>query len=412
MSSASTSTALYAAVVSSSQMMGAVPEDAKDRTHHLKDGKGFRNPWDSYREMSVTAIMKAMIWRHLSGKANKPDTTPPTVPVRKPAFLPTRETSTLRATWLGHACYYVEFPGGLRVLFDPVFESRCSPFSFMGPKRYTEMPCKLEDIPCIDAVIISHSHYDHLSHPTITKIKELHPNTHFFVPLGNKQWFLKSGVENVTELDWWESRDIHLSAMQSKDKAPSDGHVTQDDKVIKTGGSKDIQATIGCLPCQHTSARTPFDKNHTLWASWSVESGGKRIWFGGDTGYRAVDELPAGEDDYDPKHKFPHCPAFKQIGNLRGPFDLGLIPIGAYDPRYIMSPMHANPFDSVNIFVDTRCKRALGIHWGTWVLTEEEVLEPPKLLKKALAQKSIPEEGVFDVCDIGESREYRGPEPL
>ncbi len=77
-----------------------------------------------------------------------------------------------------------------------------------------------------------------------------------------------------------------------------------------------------------------------------------------------------------------------------------------------MSPMHANPFDSVNIFVDTRCKRALGIHWGTWVLTEEDVLEPPKLLKKALAQKSIPVEGVFDVCDIGESREYRGPEAL
>ena len=125
-----------------------------------------------------------------------------------------------------------------------------------------------------------------------------------------------------------------------------------------------------------------------------------------DTGYRAVDELPEGSDDYDPKYKFPHCPAFEQIGRLRGPFDLGLIPIGAYDPRYIMSPMHANPFDSVNIFVDTKCKRAMGIHWGTWVLTEEDVLEPPKLLKKALAEKGISEQGVFDTCDIGESREF------
>lgn len=124
-----------------------------------------------------------------------------------------------------------------------------------------------------------------------------------------------------------------------------------------------------------------------------------------DTGYRSVPELPAEEDDYDEKYDFPHCPAFKEIGEHRGPFDLGLIPIGAYDPRYIMSPMHANPFDSVNIFIDTKCKKAFGIHWGTWVLTEEDVLEPPRLLKKALAWKNLPETGRFDVCDIGESRE-------
>lgn len=125
-----------------------------------------------------------------------------------------------------------------------------------------------------------------------------------------------------------------------------------------------------------------------------------------------MDGLPENADDYDPKHKFPHCPAFKEIGDLRGPFDLGIIPIGAYNPRWIMSPMHANPFDSVNIFVDTKCKRAMGIHWGTWVLTEEDVLEPPRLLKKALAQKKIPEEGVFDVCNIGESREFHGSKAL
>jgi N-acyl-phosphatidylethanolamine-hydrolysing phospholipase D len=83
-----------------------------------------------------------------------------------------------------------------------------------------------------------------------------------------------------------------------------------------------------------------------------------------DTGYRSVPDLPETENDYDEKYNYPTCPAFKDIGNLRGPFDLGLIPIGAYDPRFIMSPMHANPFDSVNIFVDTQCKRALGIHWG------------------------------------------------
>jgi N-acyl-phosphatidylethanolamine-hydrolysing phospholipase D len=117
--------------------------------------------------------------------------------------------------------------------------------------------------------------------------------------------------------------------------------------------------------------------------------------------------MPDDEDDYGEKYKdLPRCPAFKDIGELRGPFDLGLIPIGAYYPRYMFSGMHANPFDSVNIFIDSKCKKALGMHWGTWVLTEEEVLEPPKLLKAALKRYGIAEEGVFDVCNIGESREY------
>ena len=88
---------------------------------------------------------------------------------------------------------------------------------------------------------------------------------------------------------------------------------------------------------------------------------------------------------------------------------MGLIPIGAYDPPFIMSAMHANPFDSVDIFKDTKCRQALSTHWGTWVLTEEDVLEPPRLLKRALAKNGISEEGVFDACDIGESREFGGP---
>ncbi|KAL9074154.1 MAG: hypothetical protein Q9157_004483 [Trypethelium eluteriae] len=404
MSSASTSVALYAAVSAPAQAIGAKPEEAKELRHHLQNGKGFINPWPSFNERSVRELVGAMAWRRLSGKSNIPDTMPPTVPVHKPKFLPSRETSTLRATWLGHACYYVEFPGGLRVLFDPVFTERCSPFSFMGPKRYTDMPCQIEDIPHVDLVVISHNHYDHLSHPTIMKIQEKYPHAHFFAPLGNKTWFKNSGVHNMTELDWWDCRDIHLST-----KGGDGQKSAVKEKSIETNtdkGPNDIQATIGCLPCQHMSARTPFDKCHTLWSSWSIESGGKKIWFGGDTGYRSVDELPAGEDDYDPKYNKPHCPAFKQIGDLRGPFDLGLIPIGAYNPRFIMSPMHANPYDSVNIFLDTKCRKAMGIHWGTWVLTEEDVLEPPRILKKALAWKGMPEEGVFDVCEIGESREF------
>lgn len=116
--------------------------------------------------------------------------------------------------------------------------------------------------------------------------------------------------------------------------------------------------------------------------------------------------LPAGTDDHAPEYDFPSCPAFKQIGQFRGPFDLGLIPIGAYSPRWFMSPMHADPDDAVQIFRDTKCKRAMAIHWGTWVLTDEDVLEPPKKLKEALTKYGYPEVGAFDVCDIGESREF------
>ena len=124
---------------------------------------------------------------------------------------------------------------------------------------------------------------------------------------------------------------MKLQPAQEKPRAISSRESSQSDQ----SANESLTARFGCLPCQHTSGRTPFDKGHTLWASWSVESGGKKVWFGGDTGYRAVPELPKGVDDYGPEHNYPHCPAFNDIGNLRGPFDLGLIPIGAYDPRYI-----------------------------------------------------------------------------
>ncbi|KAK0977376.1 hypothetical protein LTS16_018774 [Friedmanniomyces endolithicus] len=388
----SMASAIMSAIVSAPTAPSQQPTDVAAKAHHNKHGTGFVNPWPSYIERSGPQMLGNILWMRLSGQWKDPDTTPPTVPVRKPEFLPSRQTGKLRATWLGHACYYVEFPSVLRVLFDPVFTERCSPFTRVGPKRFTEMPCQVEDIPFIDAVVISHNHYDHLSHPTIQRIAKKYPNAHYFVGLGNKPWFKHMGLDdtNVTEMDWWEEKQFTLSPAER-----GEGEQTQ----------ADISAVIGCLPCQHTSARTAFDKAHTLWASWSVTSGGKKIWFGGDTGYRAVPAVPKGEFDYSEKYAdLPHCPAFAQIGELRGPFDLGLIPIGAYDPRHIMSAMHANPYDSVNIFVDTKCKKALGIHWGTWVLTSEEVMEPPRVLKEALNWKGIEEKGVFETCDIGESR--------
>lgn len=202
------------------------------------------------------------------------------MPVQKPQFLSGRGTPHLRATWLGHACYYVEFPNGLRVLFDPVFEDRCSPIQWLGPKRYTELPCQIQDIPVVDAVVISHSHYDHLSYPTVKEISVRHPNCHFFAPLGNKDWFTRSGIDNMTELDWWDERDITLSPSTS----PTEVRATD-------GASEaaDIKARISCLPCQHSSGRSGFDQSTTLWSSWSIDAGGRRVYF---AGYVKHDTIP------------------------------------------------------------------------------------------------------------------------
>ena len=179
------------------------------------------------------------------------------------------------------------------MLFDPVFTARCSPLSFLGPKRYTEMPCEIEAIPAIDAVVISHNHYDHLSLPTVKRIKAANPNVHFFVPLGNLEWFEKVGIDaGVTELDWWEEREVSLRKGESVGEgidvsvsADADESANGQQKSDKGGDNDrqapDMRARISCLPCQHTSARTPFDKGQTLWASWSVESGGRKVWFGG-----------------------------------------------------------------------------------------------------------------------------------
>jgi len=306
----------------------------------------------------------------------------------------------IKSTWLGHACFLVEFPSrhtggrGVRVLFDPVWSDRCSPSQLVGPKRYTQPPCKIEDIPEIDAVVISHNHYDHLDTATIKALLRRTKRTpHFFVPLGNGAWFSSLGVptSHTHILDWWESKRLKIAS----------GDET------KSG----LEVDITCTPGQHFTGRSLHDHFRTLWAGWVVEEilpremaapvGEKsarepvKVYFAGDTGYRSVKD---GEDE----EKVPVCPAFKAIGDKFGGFDYAMIPIGAYMPRQFMSRIHCAPQDSVRLFQDVQAKKATGMHWGTWILTSEDLTDPPKRLAEECKKVGIPEDD-FTTCEIGQT---------
>ncbi|KAI9094416.1 beta-lactamase superfamily domain-containing protein [Phlyctochytrium arcticum] len=264
---------------------------------------------------------------------------------------------------------------GVNILCDPIFSHRCSPSQWVGPARFTPPPCKLEDLPPIDVVIISHNHYDHMDTSTL---KALGPHPHYFYPLGNTPYFssLKIPAENLHEMDWWDTHHLTLS----------------DNRKVE----------IVCTPCQHFTGRGVLDRFKTLWASWAVLGQGKRFWFAGDTGYRYV---PKDNTDLS---LLPVCPAFKEIGAKYGPFDLSCIPIGAYSPRWFMSPIHCSPEDAVEVHKDVRSKKSIGMHWGTFVLTDEPVNEPPVRLKKSAADAGLVE-GVFGVIHIGETVQVACP---
>ncbi|KAG8917501.1 hypothetical protein FRC01_002403 [Tulasnella sp. 417] len=264
--------------------------------------------------------------------------------------------SSMKATWLGHACFLLELPSpdgaarGARILFDPMFSYRYSPFTFIGPARRIPPPCKLEDLPSVDIVVISHNHYDHLDSHSITTLDKLF-RPHFFAPLNNGGFFKSNKVpeERTHILDWWEARnvtvDLPVATGTSSDETPT--------STIKT------TFEVACTPAQHSTGRGLMDRFHTLWASWAIcdPASGNKAWFGGDTGYRTV-RPSENEDD------LPVCPEFKKIGEKFGGFDLAFIPIGAYGTREITSCVHCAPQDSVRVFKDVQARRAIGMHWG------------------------------------------------
>ena len=294
------------------------------KLHHKENG--FQN---LNRKLPKHGFKDFLYWRR-NREGNMPsyDDGLGLFPLKAPNWLAiNNQHDKLRATWLGHASMLVQMEG-LNILTDPIFSQRCSPFSFAGPRRYTPAPMELEQLPVIHVVLISHNHYDHLDLPTV---QALGNGPLWLVPLGLKEWLNSQGITNVIELDWWESTEFK--------------------------GMKFVST-----PTQHFSGRGLMDRNKTLWCSWSVVGSEYRFWFGGDTGYA----------DF-----------FTHIGEKYGPFDLAAIPIGAYNPEWFMGPMHVNPEDAVQIHRDVQSRKSIGIHWGTFILTDEPLVEPPVRLKKA-----------------------------
>ena len=273
----------------------------------------------------------------------------------------------------------------------------------------------MQQIPEIDLVVISHNHYDHLDADTI---RQLHQNrqghTHFFCPLGNSAWFRGLGIHHndVTELDWWQGVRVDVIGVGS--------------------------LNLTCTPSQHASGRTGWDFGKTLWCSWVMEellsslqahepklldkdpksasdrplspgtlSRSRKLFFAGDTGYRAIPSSVANLNDLTLESSLPHCPAFAEIGGRFGPFDLALLPIGLYSPRHLLSSVHCTPEDSVCIHFDLKSKMSIGMHWGTVrggiSAQYEDVRDPPRRWREEAQKKGLTWGRDVGLLDIGET---------
>ena len=268
-------------------------------------------------------------------------------------------------TWLGHVTILLQV-GGLNILIDPTLASFAGPYGRFGSPRRVPAPLQPEQLPPIDVVLISHNHYDHLCGATIAGLLAAGQRPRFFVPLGLKAWFDARQVSQVTEMAWWDHADLSTSA---------------------TGAVLQETVRLHFTPAQHWSRRTPWDTNASLWGGYMLQwqRDGAATWrflFPGDTGYSAD---------------------FKAIRERLGAVDFLALPIGAYLPRDFMKNMHINPADAVQVMLDLGAKQAMGVHWGTFMLTQEAFDQPPRDLAAGLRQRGLGDDLVW-LLRHGETR--------
>jgi N-acyl-phosphatidylethanolamine-hydrolysing phospholipase D len=333
-------------------------------TSHQQANGRFANPYAA----STSAGIVAFLERRLLGDDEWPSYDAErdgTVPRMSPRLVALNERSdNARVTWIGQSTVLVQH-AGVNVLTDPVFSNRASPVSFAGPARVSAPGLPIEALPPIDLVVISHDHFDHLDRWTIRRLG----NTPLYlVPLGLRAWLEEAGIagNRIVELDWWQA--VHVRAGGGS-----------------AAGTGEVDVEVTATPSQHVSGRSLTDRNRRLWASWVVSWRDFSFFFAGDTGYNDRQ--------------------FKAIGDRFGGFDLGIIPIGSYAPREYMQNFHLDPDDAVKVHQDIRALRSMAVHWGTFDLTAEHLLEPPVRLQSALEAAGLPTDA-FSVYAVGESRSY------
>lgn len=335
------------------------------KPHHRVEG--FQNNYTEYQPKSLSDILR---WRRdavLRRLPPAPQAATPRVPPDLPWLRANAAAGSAMApaiTWVGHATVMAQM-GGLTLLTDPMFSQRASPLPLVGPKRHAAPGLSLRELPHVDLVLVSHNHYDHLDAASVTALNAQPGGPPLFVvPLGLKPWLASRGIRHALELDWW---DRHLLATPKG------------------------EAEVTLVPAQHWSSRSPTDAMATLWGGFAVLAPDCHLIFTGDTGY--------SRDFSDIRTHFSDRQAPAQGGG----FDIALIPIGAYAPRWFMSQQHVDVAEALRIHADVGAKRSLGIHWGVFELTDEALDEPPKKLAALRGAQGLAEEEFF-VTAIGETR--------
>ncbi len=260
-----------------------------------------------------------------------------------------------QVTWVNHSTFLVEHQN-LRMLTDPIWSNRCSPVSFVGPKRKHEAGIDLDKLPEINVVLISHNHFDHLDKASVVYLHKKYPDIFWMVPKGVKKWFSRLGILKVAEFKWGESLKI-----------------------------LDFDLKITGVPSQHFSGRSLTDNNKTLWLGYVVEflKIDKKMYFVGDTGYNPVQ--------------------FKEIGEaFNNKMDLSLIPIGTYSPKKFMETVHISPQESVHIHREVGSKLSVGCHFKTFTLSQEAKDQPPFDLYCCMEEAEL-DHNTFRVLQPGET---------
>lgn len=341
--------------------MTTLAADAPTPSHHRHGG--FQN---NYLEFEPKGLGSLLSWRIAAAREGLPPAPREPIPTVEPdlAFVAANARAGAAMapalTWIGHATMLVQ-AGGLNVLTDPMFSERASPFSFIGPKRQQPPGIALAALPHIDLVLVSHNHYDHLDDPSVRALAAQAGGAPLFVvPLGLKAWMAERGITSVVELDWWQSHRV---------------------------GEIDVVLT----PVQHWSGRGLGDRMATLWGGYALFGPDLHWFFSGDTGY--------SKDFADIRAHF----AARQRPEDGGGFDLALIAVGAYEPRWFMATQHVNPAEAVQVHRDLGARRSVGVHWGTFALTDEALDEPPRALQSAARAAGLADDE-FTVMAVGQTR--------